>query len=84
MQKYIEFHNFVHGNVYSLILTTNYLVFEFAVEEKPSYYDKRKLQVFNSVAPEPRLGSESSDLGSSFWSKSSARLGSLNFSQSSF
>jgi len=37
-----------------------------------------------SVAPEPRLGSESSVFGSSFWSKSSARLGSLSFSKSLF
>ena len=43
----------------------------------------RKGSSDTSVAPEPRLGSVWLGFGSSFWSKSSARLGSLNFSKSS-
>ena len=41
------------------------------------------ISVDSSVAPEPRLGSVWLGFGSSFWSKSSARLGSLSFSKSS-
>ena len=37
-----------------------------------------------SVAPEPRLVSVCLGFGSSFWSKSSAQLGSLSFSKSSY